>query len=106
MCTVLLPPGVNPIEVNKYIIYQYIYRKVSFIERRRHGSYLTPKQTKKPLASDRTVTSLGPPVTTSAFSQDGPTVTVSEQHKTHICCIQLKQPHMGCIIDISITFPL
>jgi len=30
MCTVLLPPGVKPIEVNKYIIYHIIYHFVSY----------------------------------------------------------------------------
>ena len=25
MCTVLLPPGVNPIAVNKYIVYHIMY---------------------------------------------------------------------------------
>jgi len=28
MCTVLLPPGVNPIAVNKYIKYQYIVKVI------------------------------------------------------------------------------
>ena len=30
MCTVLLPPGVNPIAVNKYIVY-HIVDNVSYI---------------------------------------------------------------------------
>jgi hypothetical protein len=29
MCTVLLPPGVNPIAVNKYIVPFHIYRTIS-----------------------------------------------------------------------------
>ena len=30
MCTVLLPPGDNPIAFNKYIIYQYIILVLNF----------------------------------------------------------------------------
>jgi hypothetical protein len=31
MCTVLLPPGVNPIAGNKYIIYDFGARKITYV---------------------------------------------------------------------------
>jgi len=41
MCIVLLPPGVNPIAVNKYInIYIYIYTYIHFFCMRTVGVYL------------------------------------------------------------------
>jgi hypothetical protein len=31
MCTVLPPPGVNPIAVNKYVIYSFGTRKIAYV---------------------------------------------------------------------------
>ena len=47
----------SPDNIILCIVYD-IYRKVGFVSRRTNSPYLTPKQTKKPLASGRTVTSL------------------------------------------------